>query len=454
MIEKTRIKQLASDFEQRYGTKPARLLWAPGRINIIGEHVDYVSYLPTSSVAFGSRENGMLMFVRPSNDGLIRGASTNASYEPFTFDLSEMPVGGSTKDLESSWREHIFASRPRESHWSNYIRGAVAFARFKFGVDINRGFDFLLDSNLMPGGGASSSSALLILAGAALRISNRMTIDRRELAKDSSLAEWYLGTRGGALDHMIICLSLPDTAIHLTHADQSASPVPLSARHFSWVTFFSHPANKGRELMFEYNERAVVSRVIIPAMLAETDRGMVSMQAIAALPAEIGIAEFEKGWPAAFDEAKRLFPDLFRGSRDVRLKIRPRAEHHQGEVMRAGGASAFLILANNTEVMRRLGILMNESHASLRDLYNVSTDEVEELRDVISASPAVCGSRLMGGGFGGNVLALTPTVTVAQLIDRVQRDYYSPRGRDARNERAVMVSTPGPGLSEIRLQKT
>jgi galactokinase len=142
MIEKARIQQLASDFEQRYGAKPATVLWAPGRINIIGEHVDYVSYLPTSSVAFGSRENGMLMLVRASTDGLIRGASTNASYEPFTFDLSEAPIGGRTKDLESSWREHIFSSPRPEAHWSNYIRGAVAFARFKFGVDINRGFDF------------------------------------------------------------------------------------------------------------------------------------------------------------------------------------------------------------------------------------------------------------------------------------------------------------------------
>ncbi len=361
---------------------------------------------------------------------------------------------GAQKILESSWREHIFSSPRPEAHWSNYIRGAVAFARFKFGVDINRGFDFLLDSNLMAGGGASSSSALVILAGAALRISNGMTIDRRELAKDSSLAEWYLGTRGGALDHMVICLSKADSAIDLSYADQSVTQVPLSARHFSWVTFFSHPANKGRELMFEYNERAVVSRVIIPAMLGDTDPEMVSMQAIEALPDEIAIGEFAKAWPTAFDEAKRLFPDLFRARREVRLKIRPRARHHEGEVMRARGASAFLTLANNTEVMRRLGILMNESHASLRDLYDVSTDEVEELRDVIRSSPAVFGARLMGGGFGGNILVLTPTVAVAQLINRVQADYYSPRGRDARGERAIMVSTPGPGLGEIRLQKT
>jgi galactokinase len=178
--------------------------------------------------------------------------------------------------------------------------------------------------------------------------------------------------------------------------------------------------------MFEYNERAVVSRVIIPAMLAGTDPEMVSMQAIEALPDEIEIGEFAKAWPTAFEEAKRLFPDLFRARREVRLKIRPRARHHEGEVMRARGASAFLTLANNTEVMRRLGILMNESHASLRDLYDVSTDEVEELRDVIRASPAVCGARLMGGGFGGNILVLTPTIAVAQLINRVQADYYSP----------------------------
>jgi galactokinase len=452
MIEKNRIEELAADFEQRYGTAPVLIYSAPARINIIGEHIDYVSYLPTSSLAFGSRENGMLMLVHPSNNGRIRGASTNASYQPFTFDLSESLAAG-TEDIESSWREHIFSRPLPEAHWSNYIRGAAAFARFKFGEDINRGFDFLLDSNLMPGGGASSSSALLILAGAALRMSNGLSIDLRQLAKDSSLAEWYLGTRGGALDHMVICLSTPGQAIHLRHTDESATKVSLSARDFSWVTFFSHPADKGRELMLEYNERAVVSRVIIPGMLAGT-RANDLKAAIQALPAEIRIAQFKRAWPAAFDEGMRLFPDLFRSRRDGRLKIRPRAEHHYGEAMRAEAASLLLTLATGNEEMSRLGSLIDESHASLRDLYDVSTDEVEQLRDVIRASPGVCGARLMGGGFGGNVLALTRRKEVADLINHVQSGYYSPRGRDAQGERAVMVSTPGAGLSEIRLQKT
>jgi galactokinase len=129
MIDQHRIEQLTAAFEQRYGARPSILFRAPARINIIGEHVDYVSYLPTSSLAFGSHENGMVMLVRPSNNGLIRGDSTNSSYQPFTFDLNETAAPQRTEDLDSSWREHIFSHPVPRAHWSNYIRGAAAFVR-------------------------------------------------------------------------------------------------------------------------------------------------------------------------------------------------------------------------------------------------------------------------------------------------------------------------------------
>jgi galactokinase len=102
--------------------------------------------------------------------------------------------------------------------------------------------------------------------------------------------------------------------------------------------------------------------------------------------------------------------------------------------------------------MRELGQLVNESHASLRDLYEVSTPEVECLMKIIAADPYVYGARLMGGGFGGNVLALTTSGNAQSLIDRAQKEFYGPRGRDGISEGSVMVSTPGNGLEMIRVK--
>jgi galactokinase len=96
-----------------------------------------------------------------------------------------------------------------------------------------------------------------------------------------------------------------------------------------------------------------------------------------------------------------------------------------------------------------MGTLLNESHESLCKLYEVCTPQVRRLVEVIRADAQVYGARLMGGGFGGNVLALTTAGNVESLIDHVQREFYGPQDRDGVNESAVMVSTPGDGLSVI-----
>jgi len=101
--------------------------------------------------------------------------------------------------------------------------------------------------------------------------------------------------------------------------------------------------------------------------------------------------------------------------------------------------------------MARLGKLIDESHASLRDLYNVSTSEVEELVDIVRSHPHVLGARLMGGGFGGNVLALTTSEHSASLIQHVQKHYYDPQQRDGVREGSIMISTPGDGLGHVVL---
>jgi galactokinase len=409
------------------------VLRAPARINIIGEHVDYVPGDSMASLCFASREHAMCMLFRSSNEGVIRGASAIEKFPRFSFALDD-------ENLETNqpWESVVFNRPAPAPHWSNYVKGAVSFARWKYGADVRRGFDFLIESSTPPNSGASSSSALVTLAGAAIREANHLKFNLKELAIDSSQAEWFIGTRGGAMDHLAICLATPGEAIYISHSDQRAETIPMPDHRYRWITFFSHEANKGRELMLEYNERVAVSRIMIPALLRDAVE----------IPETMTLDEFERRFPRAFRECEREFPVLVRERRARPLKLFDRSKHHAEESIRVK-TMARLFLADHLkdeERMREIGETLNQSHASLRDYYEVSTPEVENLVEVVTADPQVYGARLMGGGFGGNVLALTTAENARALIRRAQNEFYAPRGRDGLDEGSMMVSTPGNGL--------
>lgn len=477
---RARLDQLRHRFRAQYGDGPVSVWRAPARINILGEHVDYVAYLPTASLPFASREHEMLMLYRAAPDRRVRGASTHEAYAPFAFDFVDAPPPADA--TEPAWLAYVINSPLPAPHWSNYVKGAAFFAGLKYGEQIRHGIDFLIDSNIPPSGGASSSSALAVLAGAALREVNHIRIHADELARDSAQAEWFLGTRGGAMDHLTICLARRRCAVHIGYASRRSELAPLPDDDFRWVTFFTHAADKGREVMLEYNERAAVSRLLIPAMIDDWrgDRPALAQawadalnqmndapqaaldqleRLLAELPAQITLAEVAQRNPKVFAECEQAFPTLVAARRERPLKLRSRARHHVSETRRVAAGVRLLRATFDEDAVRRiapvdtcvreLGALINASHASLRDLYDVSTPQVEELMSILRVDAKVYGARLMGGGFGGNLLALTKVSNVTQLIERIQAEFYGPRGRDYLDEGAVMVSTPGDGLSLI-----
>src|SRR5689334_11497173 len=441
-----RLSALSDLFFERYGDGPVSVLRAPARINVLGEHIDYVSYLPTASLTFGSRERYALMMYRQSDEPIVRCASTSSHYEPASFSIVATPKF--ERDIESEWLNFLFAHGTPAPHWQNYINAAVTFARGKYGEQIQHGFDFALDSDIPAGGGASSSSALVVLGGAAIRNVNGITWTPEELAKDSALAEWFIGTRGGSMDHTTICLAEPASAVLIDYAAGQTRRVALPDEPFEWVTFFSKPADKGRDVMIEYNERAAVSRLLIPAILKSLGDGSAER-----LPETIPLDSIRDDYTETFLQLERSFPALVQEQSRWPLKIRARGLHHWGEVQRVALATEILDSLRSDDsfsAMQKIGKLLDESHASLRDLYEVSVPEVEELITIIREDSHVLGARLMGGGFGGNVLALTTREHTDSLIERVQQQYYAPRNRDGVREGSVMVSTPGPGLSEVR----
>jgi len=474
-----RLRTLCNLFLEHYGDGPVSLLRAPARMGVLGEHIDYVSYLPTASLTFGSHERDAWMLYRKSPEPVVRCVSSSPKFEPSSFSI--LDVSELTGDVEAEWLDFLFTYGTPTPHWQNYLNAGVTFARGKFGKRIQSGFDLVLDSNIPPGGGASSSSALVVLGGAAIRNVNGISWTAAELATDSATAEWFIGTRGGSMDHITICLAETANAVLIDYASHSTRLAALPNKPFAWVTFFTKPADKGREIMIEYNERAAVSRLLIPAIIdswesvaaarhsawVETRRMLAggSLEAFEAahdlftsLPATISIETVRNNYPDTFGELERSFPALLDDKQRWPLKIRVRGLHHLGEAKRVALATTKLDSLQHDKdpgytfsAMQTLGKLLNESHASLRDLYEVSVPEVEELIKIVREDPHVLGARVMGGGFGGNVLALTTRDHSHDLIKRVQDQYYSARGRDGVNEGSVIVSTPGRGLSDIDL---
>lgn len=149
-----RFQSALADFQERYGAGPVTILRAPARINIIGEHVDYVQYFPTEVLAFGSRQHDMLMLFRPRSDTKICAASSLQSVEPAEFDLAELQqIGHESGDPENIWLEYLHELGVPPRHWTNYVKGAVGYACARYPGMIRRGFDFFVDSTIPAAGG-------------------------------------------------------------------------------------------------------------------------------------------------------------------------------------------------------------------------------------------------------------------------------------------------------------
>ena len=183
------------------------------------------------------------------------------------------------------------------------------------------------------------------------------------------------------------------------------------------------------------------------ALLRDATSALTLVPLLDPLPATIRLSQMATDVQEACWSA---FPALVTERADQSLKLRDRAYHHLGEIERT--ARALLLLKRSGATTPELGVLLDESHRSLRDLYDVSTPEVEELIQIVRGHGQTLGARPMGGGFGGNVLALVEVDEAQSLIDRVQREFYSPRNRHGVSEGAVMISTPGDGLTWERVE--
>lgn len=361
------VTELVAHFAQTFGREPAFVARAPGRVNLIGEHTDYNDgfVLPMAI------DRDVTIVGAPRDDRVVRLRSANFDDE----------VGFSLDRI----------AKASDGAWSNYARG-VADVLQQAGFDL-RGFDGVIYGDVPIGSGLSSSAAIemaTLMAFAAA--GSPLTLDGAQAARLAQRAEnQFVGVNCGIMDQFISSLGKAGHALFIDCRSLAYELTPMPAGVTVLVVDTSAPRSLAASA---YNERRAQ---------CEQAARMLGAPALRDVSVE------------AFEQRRSELPDL----------IARRAAHVVYENQRVLDAVAAL-RAND---VRTFGRLMNESHDSLRDLYEVSSKELDAVVEIARSINGVYGARMTGAGFGGCAIALVDDDQVGALTQAVAQEYPRRTGR-------------------------
>lgn len=365
-------------FEELYGgAGEARVYFAPGRVNMIGEHTDY---------------NGGHVFPCALTIGTYAAVKkrTDRKLRFYSMNFENMGVTESSlDDLTPS----------DAAGWTNYPKG-VMWAFAERGMKMDCGLDIVLNGNIPNGSGLSSSASLEVLTGFYLRDLFGFGVTNVDLALIGQYSENnFNGMNCGIMDQFASAMGKKDNAIFLDTADLSYQYAPLvldGAKIIVTNSKVKHSlVNSG------YNTRRKESE-----------------QALADLQKAVDIKSLGDLTEEAFEENRSAIKDA------VCAKRAKHAVYENRRTIRAVEA----LKANN---LREFGELMNASHVSLRDDYEVSCDEIDVLVEEAWKVDGVIGSRITGGGFGGCTVSIVKDEAVDTFKEKVGAAYRERVGKEA-----------------------
>lgn len=343
----------------------------PGRVNLIGEHIDYHN-LPVLPMAI---ERRIHIAFRARADRCIRAVSAGGFGET-TFE----------------WRGVL--QRDAAGDWGNYIKAAARAIDGKW--DAFRGIDAAVVSDLPPAAGLSSSSALMVGFTLALLQANRIDATFEELMEVLPDGEHFVGTRGGGMDHAAVLASEAGCALLVHFAPLAVRSVAIPR---DWAFLVAHSmtkAEKSGEVREKYNARRAEGLWALDRLGFQSYREAV-----------------ETRTP---DDLKAMAANRLRGDQ------RKRFLHVTTEAARVAQA----VKALETRDADAFGRLLTESHESLRDLLEVSCQALDELVQAAHNSGAL-GARLTGAGFGGCAVIACHRADRERIEQSLMRTYYAKR---------------------------
>ena len=394
-------------FREHFGVEPDRLVRAPGRVNLIGEHVDYAG-LPVLPMAL---QHAVHVAVRPRGDRLVRAATSDPAYAPREFRLQP--------EIEPY----------PDGDWGNYVKAAAVAAASRYGAD--RGADLWIHSEVPVAAGLSSSSALVVAVLLALLDASGIEVDPLELATVAADAEQYVGTRGGGMDQAISLCAREGHATRIEFAPLRATPVSIPAGWRFLVADTGVQAHKSGAARDTYNRRRAAVE-----------------EAVELVGERLGVAAGERSYVHLLSRYESI--DLIEAAREVlEEELFSRFRHVVTEAERVRLAEAAL----REDDPATFGRLMNESHASLRVDFEVSGSELDRLVSLARGAGAP-GARLTGAGMGGCIVALCAPDRADSVLEALRNGYFLKQSGDEAPEdldQRLFVAIPSAGASVRRL---
>jgi len=371
------IRKLKDTFKRVYGDEAEKTFFAPGRVNLIGEHTDYNG----GNVFPCALTFGTYALTRKRNDKKIRFYSDNFE----ALGIIEVNID----EIEYN----------KDQDWANYPKGVI-WAFENNGMKIDSGFDILFYGNIPNGAGLSSSASIEVVTGIVLKDLYNFPIEMVDIAKLSKKAEnQFIGVNCGIMDQFAISMGKKDCAILL---DTNTLKYEYASIVLDGASIVIANTNKRRGLAdSKYNERRTECETALKDLQKSLDINSLC---------ELNEEEFEKN--------RHLIKDAV---------CTRRAKHAIYENQRTLKA----VKALESKDIELFGKLMNASHVSLKDDYEVTGIELDTLVEIAWNKSGVIGSRMTGAGFGGCTVSIVKDECVDDFIKNVGQEYKSKIGYEA-----------------------
>ena len=387
-----RRQDLEAKFRELYGDTPEFVVRAPGRVNLIGEHTDYNEGFVFPAAI---ERDVMIAFTR-RDDRQVRAYALNF-HQSSTFPLDDVQM----------------ASEKNE-RWSNYLRAmAWVFAQENLPTT---GMDCVILGNVPLGAGLSSSAAMLVAGGLAFAVAGGIEIDPVRLATMARQGEnGFIGAKVGIMDQFISSLGQKDHALLIDTRALTYEAVPLPSSGVSIVIADTNKKRPEGNLTTWYNERVDECAQAV----AVFQKHLSDVRALR----DVSVEDFKRY------EAE--LPPL----------ARKRARH----VVTEDARTLESVTALKAGDIARFGALMNQSHDSLRDDYEVSCRELDALVNAARSIPGVYGARMTGAGFGGCTVSLVADDALEAFRRDVPPQYKAATGLDT----TIYVTTAAQGAERL-----
>ncbi|KGP90236.1 galactokinase [Pontibacillus chungwhensis BH030062] len=388
-------QDIESQYKQVFGGEEARIFFAPGRINLIGEHTDY---------------NGGNVFPATITYGTYAIASKRSDRQVRLYSMNFEDKGIISFSLDEL--DYV-----EDHEWANYPKGMIRYLQ-ESGHNLSGGVDVLYYGNIPNGAGLSSSASIEMVTGVLLEGLFNLDINRVDMVKIGQQVEnQFIGVNSGIMDQFAIGMGKKGSGILLDCHTLEYEYAPLELENEKVIIMNT---NKRRELSSsKYNERR-----------QECD------EAVQQLQEQLEIQTLGELTEEQFEQHKHLIQNE---------TVRKRAKHAVYENQRTLNA----LQALRDKDLNRFGKLMNESHLSLQHDYEVTGQELDTLVEAAWDQKGVIGARMTGAGFGGCAIAIVEADKVSSFIDGVGNVYQDKIGYEA----SFYVASIGDGAREIESEE-